>query len=89
VGSLGFFRRKQLTFEPVSEINWQVVEPSNYDPFLFTPVTAGMWKQHELWDGTYTLQDLLDIHELLMVKQENERRAREQAKIEAELNKGR
>jgi len=31
------------------------------DEFLFLPVSAGMWKQHELWDGTYTLDDLLDI----------------------------
>ena len=23
-----------------------------------------MWKQHELWDGTYTLDDLLDAAEL-------------------------
>ena len=22
-----------------------------------------MWKQHELWDGTYTLDDLLDAAE--------------------------
>lgn len=35
---------------------------------------AGMWKQHELWDGTYTLGDLLDAHEILIVKQENQRR---------------
>ena len=36
-----------------------------------------MWKQHELWDGTYTLDDLLDITELLRVRSENEHRARE------------
>ncbi len=34
-----------------------------------------LWKQHELWDGTYTLDDLLDIIEMLEVKAENERRA--------------
>lgn len=38
-----------------------------------------MWKQHELWDGTYTLDDLLDAHEVLAVKAENERRAYEAA----------
>jgi len=37
----------------------------------------GYWKQHELWDGTYDLDDLLDIHQLMAVKQENERRASE------------
>ncbi len=32
---------------------------------LFTPVLRGLWRQCELWDGTYTLDDLLDIHEAL------------------------
>lgn len=31
--------------------------------------------QRELWDGTYTFDDLLDAHELLDVKEENLRRA--------------
>lgn len=39
-----------------------------------------MWKQHEVWDGTYTLDDLLDAHEILMVKHENEQRAYDAAK---------
>lgn len=34
-----------------------------------------MWRQHELWDGTYTLDDLMDISEVLQVKAENERRS--------------
>ena len=38
---------------------------------------AGYWKQKELWDGTYNIDDLFDIHELIMVKNENERRVRE------------
>ena len=50
------------------------------DEFLFLPVSVGMWKQHELWDGTYTLDDLLDIVELIRVKRENERRAAEAAR---------
>lgn len=54
-----------------------MAEPANYDPFLFAPVVAGIWKQHELWDGTYSLEDLLDAHEMLMVKAENERRQQE------------
>ena len=45
-----------------------------------------MWKQHEVWDGTYTLADLLDAHEMLMVHHENERRAREQAEMERKAN---
>ena len=49
----------------------------NLDAFLFLPVAAGMWKQHELWDGTYTLDDLLDAIELIQVNRENEHRAQD------------
>ena len=45
----------------------------NLDEFLFLPVAAGLWRQHELWDGTYTIDDLLDAVELITV-----RRAREE-----------
>ena len=38
-----------------------------------------MWQQHELWDGTYTLDDLLDAVELIRVKRENENRAADSA----------
>ncbi len=47
------------------------------DEFLFLPVAAGFWRQHELWDGTYTLDDLLDAVELITVQRENEVRAME------------
>ena len=50
------------------------------DEFLFLPVAAGFWRQHELWDGTYTLDDLLDITELIRVRRENEYRAMEAAR---------
>ena len=33
---------------------------------------AGMWKQHELWDGTYTFNDWLDAVEMIEVKNENQ-----------------
>ena len=33
-----------------------------------------MWKQHELWDGTYTFNDWLDAIEMIEVKNENEQR---------------
>lgn len=42
------------------------------------------WQQYQVWDGTYTFEDLLDWHEMTKVKVENERRYREWA----ELNKG-
>jgi hypothetical protein len=36
-----------------------------------------MWRQHELWDGTYTFDDLLDAREIIEVREENRRRAEE------------
>nr|DAW16995.1 MAG TPA: hypothetical protein [Caudoviricetes sp.] len=33
-----------------------------------------MWQQHELWDGTYTIDDWLDAVEMIEVKMENEAR---------------
>ena len=49
------------------------------DAFAFAPVAAGLWRQHELSDGTYDFDDLLDAHELLAVKAINADRAREAA----------
>jgi len=42
-----------------------------------------MWKQHEVWDGTYTLTDLMDAHEMIQVQNENEWRAKEAAEQNA------
>ena len=75
----GFFRRGRLDL-PQRENRYDFVEAPNLDEFLFLPVSAGYWKQHELWDGTYTLDDLLDIAELIRVKHENEYRAMEAIK---------
>ena len=50
-------------------------EAPNIDELAFLPVAVGMWRQHELWDGTYTLDDLLDAVELIQVTAENQRRA--------------
>ncbi len=52
-------------------------EALNIDELAFLLVAAGLWRQHELWDGTYTLDDLLDVVELLQVMAENQRRATE------------
>jgi hypothetical protein len=46
---------------------------------LWRPVAAGMWKQHETFDGTYDIGDLLNVLEYLDVKEENERRQRASA----------
>ena len=35
---------------------------------------AGDWEQHEVYDGTYDIVDLLDWHEMQAVKAENQRR---------------
>jgi hypothetical protein len=55
---------------------------------LFAPVVAGYWKQRETYDGTYDLDDLLDIVEIMQVKAENERRAEDSARREAHLRHG-
>jgi len=39
-----------------------------------------VWRQHELWDGTYTISDLLDIVEALMIKEENQQRIADSVK---------
>lgn len=35
---------------------------------------VGDWQQHQVWDGTYLYDDLLDWHEMRAVKVENEKR---------------
>ena len=77
----GFFRRKRLDFDFRTDVEFPPAEPVNYDAFLFAPVVNGMWRQHEAWDGTYTLSDLLDAHEMMIVKAENERRYDEYAEM--------
>lgn len=45
---------------------------------------AGVWQQHQVFDGTYTIDDLLDAHEMLIVKAENQRRFQEWQKANNE-----
>jgi hypothetical protein len=47
-------------------------------------VGAGLWRQHELFDGTYDIGDLLDVIEFLDVRDENQRRQREAAARDAQ-----
>ncbi len=54
---------------------------------LYAPVLAGYWKQCQIWDGAYTLDDLLDITEVMIVKNENERREQEHMEQEREVRK--
>ena len=75
MGCVRFFRRKRLGFDPERfEGLFDPAEFVNVDAFLAAPVVGGMWRQHEIWDGTYTLGDLLDAHEIMSVKAENQRR---------------
>ena len=83
----GFFRRKPLGFTPSGGAGGYVpVEAVNIDAYLYAPVLAGHWRQHELWDGTYTLDDLLDIQEVMTVHNENEERARAAAEERRRLS---
>ena len=57
-------------------------EPFPYptvDAFAYAPVAAGMWRQHEVFDGTYDFDDLLDAHEIMAVKAIDAKRAQEAA----------
>jgi hypothetical protein len=40
---------------------------------MYRPVLSGFWKQHELFDGTYTVMDLFDAHDILDMRGELER----------------
>lgn len=69
-----------------------MLEAENIDFILYTPVLEGLWKQYELWDGTYVITDLLDIHEAMLVSNKNKEllaeHSRKKAESEAKL-KGR
>jgi hypothetical protein len=47
------------------------------DEFLFTPVLAGFWTHRDIVEDVFSLDDLLDVHEIIAVKWENEHRAQE------------
>jgi hypothetical protein len=32
------------------------------------PVSEKYWRQHELWDGTYTFEDLIEINTVITTK---------------------
>jgi hypothetical protein len=59
---------------------FEVASFKTLNAFLWQPVAAGFWRQHELFDGTYDVGDLLDVLEFLDVKEENTRRAKEAVK---------
>ena len=68
-------------------MSFDVCSYPNINPKLFMPVITGFWKQHELWDGTYTFNDWLDVVEIIEVKNENEYRINEE--MRNKTNEGR
>jgi len=86
VGVFGFFRRRPLGFRYEAPVFFLAAEPVNLDMFLYAPVQTKHWRQHELWDGTYTLDDLADYHEMTQVSAENEKRAQEAMKLQSQIN---
>jgi hypothetical protein len=81
----GFFRRQRPWFADLADGGPSNYEPAAFptlNPLLWRPVAAGLWRQRELFDGTYDVGDLLDALEFLDVKDENERRFREANKHE-------
>ena len=74
-----FFRRRAVEGRDRA-CGYCPVTCPNIDEFLFLPVAEGYWRQHELWDGTYTLDDLLDITELIRIRRDNQKRAAQAAR---------
>ena len=84
----GFFRREPLGFSFSARRKYVPATCVNVDDMLFAPVLGGYWRQHETYDGTYNLDDLLDIIEVMQVQAENEERARQVAEREAKVKHG-
>ena len=68
----GFFRRSRVEEPARGEYVSDFLSMPNVDEFAFLPVIYGFWRQHELWDGTYTLDDLLDVVEVIAVRKARE-----------------
>ena len=47
---------------------------SSGEDFLWRPVRAGLCRWSEVLDGTYSLDDIADMNELLDVERENQLR---------------
>ena len=71
------FFREEPKISSKSSPRIDFLQSKNINEFIFLPVMKGMWKQHELWDGTYTFKDLLDIREVILIEAENNRRVQE------------
>jgi len=56
-------------------LGWEPANYANLDSLLMRPVEAGLWKLRETFDGTYIIDDLLDINEVMDVMLENKYRS--------------
>jgi hypothetical protein len=45
-------------------------------------VIHGFWTHRDIVEKVFTLDDLMDIHEVIAVKMENEKRARESEEVQ-------
>lgn len=79
MGLYGFFRYRAVNTGRNAGISYIPLTDDRIDSFLYYPVIAEMWKQHEVWDGTYTVDDLINAHIILDLKTENTIRLRESA----------
>jgi hypothetical protein len=70
-----FFRRERVDTSDYGTVSWEVATYPTLSPMLMRPVAAGFWMLKETFDGTYTVDDLLDILEVMDLKSENEFRA--------------
>ena len=59
--------------------------------YCFLPVLERYWKQYELYDGTYNLYDLIDIHKAIEARSINEAKVQkfyeDKRKRQEDLNK--
>lgn len=50
-----------------------LLHSNRVNELLYAPVIEKYWRQCELWDGTYTFRDWLDIVDYILVTRANTR----------------
>ncbi|MBY0054135.1 4-alpha-glucanotransferase [Brevibacillus sp. LEMMJ03] len=51
---------------------------------MFAPVLGGLWQHRDVVEDVFDIDDLLDAHEIMAVREENIRRAQEAARLQQE-----
>jgi hypothetical protein len=72
-----FLSRRRLELSDADSLGWEPCDYPTLSGILMRPVEAGLWKLHETFDGTYNVDDLLDINEIMDVQLENKIRSYE------------